>query len=389
MEVVEVEGESISPEELASEGGWLASYRQQSARALLQSSPKQGTSKRQEGVEPESSSGAWRSRQRQRKPPRPARQPQLPRGDIKIMLRPREGLDVTKISQAMLRDGILRALKVTAEGAAQDTLRINALRNIIVASTTRMESAAKYTAIKAIPLGENFREVMTYAAPPEDTSKGIIHNIPASESDDNTTRSLLNKRNPKILQARRRGRTNSAVIVCEGEAVPYFVYYRGADNIGVICIRRSVSYARRADDSATGRTCAPLRETRSAGTVEPRTNKKSISVTPSARFAVETTELATKSVANGTKCRSYSRSDSGRGRNSWKRKQTRATSPAQATAFWEFSDTVPGRELQKTSENTRLALSHVYPRGTRQAAMEATGTRREKQRSRHPQRRGS
>lgn len=114
MEVVEVEGESISPEDLTSEAGWLTSHRQRSARALLQLSPKQGTGKGQEGAEPESSSGASRSRQRQRKPPRPARQPQLPREDIKIVLRPREGLDVSKISQAMLRDGILRATKLMA-----------------------------------------------------------------------------------------------------------------------------------------------------------------------------------------------------------------------------------------------------------------------------------
>ncbi|KAH9384458.1 hypothetical protein HPB48_026465 [Haemaphysalis longicornis] len=63
----------------------------------------------------------------------------------------------SKISQAMLRDGILRATKLTAEGAEEDSLRINALKNIIVASTPRMERAVNYNAIKAIPIGEHLQ----------------------------------------------------------------------------------------------------------------------------------------------------------------------------------------------------------------------------------------
>lgn len=92
-----------------------------------------------------------------------------------------------------------------------------------------MERAAKYNAIKELPIGEQIHEVTAYAAPPEDTTKGVIHNIPASDSDEDISRSLVYKRNPTILQARRMGRTNSVVIVFEGEAVPYYVYYRGAE----------------------------------------------------------------------------------------------------------------------------------------------------------------
>ncbi|KAH9373123.1 hypothetical protein HPB48_015904 [Haemaphysalis longicornis] len=57
----------------------------------------------------------------------------------------------------MLRDGILRATKLTAEGAEEDTLRINALKNIIVASTPSIKRAAKYNAIKAIPIARDRR----------------------------------------------------------------------------------------------------------------------------------------------------------------------------------------------------------------------------------------
>ncbi|KAH9385000.1 hypothetical protein HPB48_027036 [Haemaphysalis longicornis] len=44
---------------------------------------------------------------------------------------------------------------------------------------------------------------------------------------DTITRSLVNNRNPTILQARRLGNSRSVIIALEGGIVPYYVYYRG------------------------------------------------------------------------------------------------------------------------------------------------------------------
>lgn len=104
------------------------------------------------------------------------------------------------------------------------------------------ESCKIQGAVKELPISERIHGITVYAAPPEDTTKGAIHNVPASDSDENITRSLVYKRNPAIFQARRMGRTKSAVIVFETDVVSYHIFYRGAD-IDVTCIRRDARYA--------------------------------------------------------------------------------------------------------------------------------------------------
>ncbi|KAH7941148.1 hypothetical protein HPB49_010434 [Dermacentor silvarum] len=75
---------------------------------------------------------------------------------------------------------------------------------------------------------------MAYATSPEDTAKYVIHNIPEAESKEDITKSLVNIRNPTILQARRMGKTTSVFIVFKNEEVPYFVYCRGTEYRGYL-----------------------------------------------------------------------------------------------------------------------------------------------------------
>ncbi|KAM7315714.1 hypothetical protein ISCGN_005497 [Ixodes scapularis] len=229
MVSIEVDGELISPEEITEEAGWLTSHRRRGARALAQLGLTPGHSHDQEGAGSPPTYRQPRAEKQTIRKPRLPRQPPLPKEDIKIVLRQREGLDITKISHAELRDGVLRATGLGYDEAAEDLLRINPAKNIIVASTPSMEHASKYTAVKELRYGEKSYNVTAYAAPPEDTVKGIIHDIPEYDSAEDITRSLIYKKNTTILQARRMGRTNSAIIVFEGTKVPYYVYYRGAE----------------------------------------------------------------------------------------------------------------------------------------------------------------
>lgn len=223
MDYVEVAGEDISPEECTAEAGWLVSHRQRGTRALNKLGlTATSTAKNDAGGR----TGNRKPRQRHRKQ---RQQPALPREDIKIILRPREGLDVTKVSSARLRDGVFCAIGLKEQEAEGDLLRVNPEKNIIVTSTPSMERAKKYNSISKICIAGKTYEVTAYAAPPEDTAKGVIHNIPDYDTAEDITRSLVYNKNPTILQAQRMGKTNSAVIVFEGNKVPYYVYYRGAE----------------------------------------------------------------------------------------------------------------------------------------------------------------
>lgn len=167
--------------------------------------------------------------QGKRHKPQLPRKPQLPKEDIKIALRSRDGLNITKLSAAKIRDGVLRAAAVKIEDAEEDLWCLSSTQNIIVVSPPKMENVEKYNAIRELRFGEKSYETTAYAPPPEDTATGVIHNIPDYDTDEDISRSLVYKKNPTILQARGMGKTNSAIIVFEGNKVPYFVYYRGAD----------------------------------------------------------------------------------------------------------------------------------------------------------------
>ncbi|KAM7300090.1 hypothetical protein ISCGN_020654 [Ixodes scapularis] len=200
MVSIEVYGESISPEEITEEAGWLTSHRRRGARALAQLGLTPGHSHDQEGAGSRPTNRQPRAEKQTIRKPRLPRQRPLPKEDIKIVLRPREGLDITKISHAELRDRVLRATGLGYDEVAEDLLRINIAKNIIVASTPSMEHASKYTAVKELRYGEKSYNVTAYAAPPEDTVKGIIHDIPEYDSAEDITRSLSIRIKPRFCK---------------------------------------------------------------------------------------------------------------------------------------------------------------------------------------------
>ncbi|KAH7942342.1 hypothetical protein HPB49_023153 [Dermacentor silvarum] len=118
---------------------------------------------------------------------------------------------------------------MTHEAARDDTLRINARQNTLTMSTPVMDNAIKYSKFEEIRIGQHTYAAVAYITAPEDTSKGVMHGVPESESQEDIEKSLVTNRNLTILYARRMGRTNSIVIVIEGAHVPHYVYYRGAE----------------------------------------------------------------------------------------------------------------------------------------------------------------
>lgn len=135
---------------------------------------------------------------------------------------------VARISEATLRDSILRAAGLKQELASTDIFRANQTQNIVVISTALLERAVRYTLIEQIKIGETAYATRAFVTPPEYSVRGAIHNIPPYDSPEDIARSVVYSRNPTALHARRMGQTNSAIIAFSGSKVPYFLYYRGA-----------------------------------------------------------------------------------------------------------------------------------------------------------------
>ncbi|KAH9379065.1 hypothetical protein HPB48_021932 [Haemaphysalis longicornis] len=131
MHVVEVVGETVSPEHFENDAGLLLSHRKRSRKAFARLNLAQNDSQRQPGTG--STASVIKTPETKRKEAiRLPRQPALPKGDIKIVLRPRDGLDNAKMNDAQIRDGAVSATAIKKEEAEDDLLRTIPKQNIII-----------------------------------------------------------------------------------------------------------------------------------------------------------------------------------------------------------------------------------------------------------------
>lgn len=154
-----------------------------------------------------------------------ARMPDLPRGDIKIVLRPRGGLHVSEVTRVELSRAIAAAAQIPANEASEDVVCLNLQQNIVVVSTSKREDGDRYAAVGRIDIRGTAHEVSTYEAAPHGTVKGVIRGIPLEDTAQEIQDNVVHKHNPTALQANRIGKTRSVVIAFEGHKVPNYVKY--------------------------------------------------------------------------------------------------------------------------------------------------------------------
>ncbi|KAH7958018.1 hypothetical protein HPB51_027997 [Rhipicephalus microplus] len=147
MDVVEVEGETLSPEEYNDTQGWVVAHeRRKKAKDKRNAEPATNAG----GASMEASRRVKEFLHRRPVP----KEPQLPEDDYKVVIRPRGGLDLTRQSLALIRDCVLRAAKVQPDIAGEDTLRINMRQITIIMSTPSLANAKEYSNIKKIMIND-------------------------------------------------------------------------------------------------------------------------------------------------------------------------------------------------------------------------------------------
>lgn len=219
---MEVEGEPLSPDDTV---GWLESYKKLCCRELEKlNQPLESTaaSRRVLATGINNPRGAVKGANKAKnKAPLP---PRLPREDLRIVVRSRNGLNISEMSEAQRRDCIIRATGLEPTQAADDILRTDPKQNTFVVSTPSVTRAEAFAKIPELSVHGATYEAMAYAAPPENTSRGVIPNIPDYDYPQDITKSLVYSKNPTILQARRMRKSSSVIILFEGSRVPYYVY---------------------------------------------------------------------------------------------------------------------------------------------------------------------
>lgn len=169
-----MEGEPISPKECTGDHGWYEYHRKTKNTDLAR--------RRSQGGDVSRTEGGKNFREARKAPRQPRRkgpkEPELPRDDIKLIMRPRNGLDLRKCSPAEILNRVRRAAGMEAPPTEDDVLCINAVRNVFLISTPDMDRAGKYRTVQRIQLRDRIHEISTYVAPPEGSAKGVIHNVP-------------------------------------------------------------------------------------------------------------------------------------------------------------------------------------------------------------------
>ncbi|CAN7943444.1 unnamed protein product, partial [Ixodes hexagonus] len=190
MRVVETEGEPISPEEFhGNRRDWMDIHVKKKKRAdelnLTTSLPPKRTFGGKTG-------NGFRELYRGKRP----RAPRLPEDDIKVVIRPRDGLDTSRENDVKIQRSIMKAAKISTEEASGDVFRVNKDQNIMVVSTPVLENAQKYRGIVETLLDGKKFGVAAYATPPENTTKGVIHGIPEEDTEEDINGNLIGAKNP-------------------------------------------------------------------------------------------------------------------------------------------------------------------------------------------------
>ncbi|XP_042150474.1 uncharacterized protein LOC121838346 [Ixodes scapularis] len=169
-----------------------------------------------------------RSRRAQTQTLHRKRLPPLPIDDYKVVIRPRDGLNLGAWSTDKLTRAILVASKLSSTETSDITIRIRRDQNLAIISTPRLETSSRIQAISALTLETRQYEVTAYLAVPDNSCRGIISGVDTRPTAETLTEEL---RAPgtNILYARMMGQTNTAIITFEGLKVPYYVYPSGGE----------------------------------------------------------------------------------------------------------------------------------------------------------------
>ncbi|KAH7958606.1 hypothetical protein HPB49_003211 [Dermacentor silvarum] len=142
---------------------------------------------------------------------------------IKIVIRPRGGLNLEKVSPPTVGRAIVEAAGLSTEQTKEDVICPNFMQNILVASTPERSNAERHVRLRSIRVVDKDIEVSAYETAPHTTCKGVIRNVDTMDGPAALERNIVNDRNPLAMAVKRIKNSGSVIIVFDGLRVPNFV----------------------------------------------------------------------------------------------------------------------------------------------------------------------
>lgn len=147
--------------------------------------------------------------------------PRLPHADYKVIIRPKEGLALTKLSLPVI-GGLLRlsAAIEWKKGQEEDRVVMNDKQGTITYSTPKEEDAVKMLALRRLQVEGKEFEVLTYMAAPDNCGRGVVHGLDPRLAEEELETAFSHPANPPIIGVRRMGNSASVIITFAGPQVP-------------------------------------------------------------------------------------------------------------------------------------------------------------------------
>ncbi|KAH9369629.1 hypothetical protein HPB48_010688 [Haemaphysalis longicornis] len=178
---------------------------------------KQDSSQQPSGTIPGSPSAA----------PRKSPLPPLPVSGYKVFLSPR-GLNLAEISPVQLSLAIKFTTKAPIAITKAWKVRIDPDQNIAIIGTSSQAAANNLATLTVLHLGGKVYKFRAYQTPRHDSVRGVIHGIPA-EADSDYLMDMVCAHDATLIQARRMGKSNSALLTFSGKRLPLYFFLAEAE----------------------------------------------------------------------------------------------------------------------------------------------------------------
>ncbi|CAN8002701.1 unnamed protein product [Ixodes pacificus] len=151
--------------------------------------------------------------------------PVLPRQDIKIVMRPRGGLNIGEVSRFEVSRAIVAAANVSGEEVTQGVICPNEQQNKVVVSTHKRENADCYSEVRSITINGIVHEVSAYETAFYVIVKGVIRGVPLTDTIQEINDYIVQDYNPTAMKVNRIGKTTTVIIAFDGDKVPNYIRY--------------------------------------------------------------------------------------------------------------------------------------------------------------------
>ncbi|KAH6924898.1 hypothetical protein HPB50_025913 [Hyalomma asiaticum] len=154
-----------------------------------------------------------------------SKQPRLPSDAFKLIVRPRGGLLLSKITNFQLFEAVSTAANFSkASIRGKDLIQVNPKQNKFTYCTPAVQRAERVLPLKELVIEAHTYEISVYCARDESQRRGVIRGVDLRLYHQGIQEELQDPRNPPVVDFRRLGNTTAVLFTFKEPRVPMWIY---------------------------------------------------------------------------------------------------------------------------------------------------------------------